>query len=136
MIDIPKFQLAFKKVEQEVFAIGNKQKIAIAIETINNLILITPVDTGRAVNNWLYSIGTPRKDSIEKETFDKSGGETRRNAEIVAVRAKSGETIYCVNNLDYVTLLNQGSSSKAPERFIENAVERAVRTVTASKIGS
>lgn len=106
------------------------------------VVLSTPVDTGRARSNWLVSVGVPRGGVIEPYApGNKLGLGENKNAQgaldqarrAVAVRPE-GIPVFIVNNVDYMGLLNNGSSRQAPANFVEIGVERAIGAIQASRI--
>lgn len=92
------------------------RKVALAVQA--DVAFNTPVDTGRARSNWLPSIGTPRRDTIE----DRGG-----SPEIDFNGYKLGETIFISNNLPYIGALNNGSSKQSPAGFVDDAIMRVNR---------
>lgn len=110
----------------------------LALNVNAELIRVTPVDTGWARANWVPNIGAP---------FEGTAG-TREEAEAgllntaaqqsglasVATTYKLPLEIHQTNNVPYIELLNEGSSSQAPAMFVQAAILRAVRgTVVRSR---
>ena len=95
------------------------KKVFIGLSTA--VIKDTPVDTGRARNNWMpdlngYGTGTT-------ENTDKSGRVAISNATKTANTMDLGDTMTLVNNLDYIEYLEYGTapygfSPKAPAGFL------------------
>lgn len=101
-----------------------------------NLVLSTPVDTGRARSNWQVSIGTPVETTREAFAPGELGSTAGPNAQAaiaegqqVINQRRSGETIFITNNLPYIQRLNDGYSAQAPAGFVQTAVQRAVEYV-------
>lgn len=88
------------------------------------LVLGTPVKTGNARSNWLVGVGTPRSGTVpirsEVETIT-DGAATIRG------RVKGDIEVNITNDVDYILLLNAGSSRQAPAGFVEKAVVVGVR---------
>ena len=88
------------------------------------LVLGTPVKTGNARSNWLVGVGAPRSGVVpirsEVETIN-DGAATIRG------RVKGDAEVNITNDVDYLTLLNAGSSRQAPAGFVEKAVAIGVR---------
>lgn len=114
----------------------------IALIADRELVLETPVDTGRARSNWRVSLGAPITD--EQEPYspgEKLGqGETANAAAAIAQgqdaigRRRSGQDIYISNNVKYIGALNDGTSAQAPAGFVETAVKRAVAAVRGERV--
>ena len=110
-------------IEEEVNAVKRKA----ALRVLTGVTLATPVDTGRAMGNWTVSIGAP--DSSVSENRDRSGGTTIAKGSAVISRALPKDTIFITNNLPYIVSLNDGSSSQAPAKFVERAVQAGVESI-------
>lgn len=94
---------------------------AIAMELFKNVILKTPVDTGRARGNWTASIGSPVSDV--KQHTDKGGESTISQVIEKVDDIKLGDTIYLSNNLPYIGKLEYGSSKQAPEGMVRISMQ-------------
>lgn len=115
----------------------NKVVRKTALAADREVVLATPVDTGRARSNWLVSLGSGREDTIEpyadlgSHTDPSKKSETANASAAMAQAAgvvagrKEGQDIYITNNLPYIELLNSGSSAQAPAHFVEKAVSVA-----------
>lgn len=90
----------------------------ITIEVKDN----TPVDTGHAMSNWMPSIGTPFTGINGSKTNVSEGDYSNRLANLSSYQLKNGD-IFISNNVDYITLLNEGSSRQAPRAFVQIAME-------------
>ncbi len=116
------------------------KKVAIVADQV--VVVSTPVDTGRARSNWLASINSPRKDTIDPYVKgshlgigegENAAAAISQAGSIISQR-KDGETIYLSNNLDYIGKLNDGYSAQAPRGFVQKAVQAAVDVVNKEKI--
>lgn len=112
-----------RQVEEEV----DRTVVLTAGVVSQAVISATPVDTGRARNNWQASIGTPIRAVLE-ETDQDGGGAAARNEAVFGTR-RTGQTIFISNNVEYIEFLNRGSSAQAPANFVEAAVQTAVRFI-------
>jgi hypothetical protein len=115
------------------------KKTALTID--RELVLSTPVDTGRARSNWQVSVGSANTDRIEAYVKGDGGSSAGANAQAAIDQAaaevrghKPGRDIYISNNLPYIGRLNEGSSAQAPEQFIEIAVQLGVSAVRGAKV--
>ena len=114
-----------------------------ALVADRELVLATPVDTGRARSNWVVNLGSAVTDSYDPYMLGKKGSTGAANAQaaiaqgsaVIGVR-KNGQDIYISNNLPYIGRLNGGSSAQAPVQFVEQAVQRAVQVVRKAKVVS
>lgn len=94
----------------------------IAIDVFAEVIMMSPVDTGRFRGNWQVAIGTMPTGTVEID--DKAGTATLNKAQAQAMGLKAGETIFLVNNLPYARALEYGLSKQAPGGMIRLTVQR------------
>ena len=86
----------FKKIFKELTEITDKELKENVAKSLVDLKSVTPKDTGLAANSW----------QLEKSIDDVHGFDQ-----------------YEVNNaVDYIGVLNSGSSKQAPKRFIEKTL--------------
>jgi hypothetical protein len=96
------------------------------------VIIATPVDTGRARNNWQVDLGQAPTSELEPE--DRSGqAAISRNNETIQAR-QPGQDIYISNNVQYIQRLNDGWSAQAPENFVEKAVQVGIQHIKEAKL--
>lgn len=98
---------------------------------VSGVLTLTPVDTGRAVGNWQLSIAAPTSNVIQGNFGREGGGEANRGpAKAKAERAaraaiaglRYGQTIWLVNNLPYIRVLNDGSGNRRAHHMLERAI--------------
>jgi hypothetical protein len=109
---------------------------AIADSALTELVMRTPIDTGRAKSNWTVGINSlgsgpiPAHDpGVAGSTFNQNAQQAISDGQAVIATARSGQTINITNNLDYIRKLNDGSSVQAPAGFVEDAVVIAIHSV-------
>ena len=114
-------------LELEKFAerTGQKRDTLIryfCLSLFRDVVLGTPVDTGRARANWQASIGAAPEGTVTRN--DKAGGTTTAKGMATAQRA-AGEVFYITNNLPYIYRLEfEGHSKQAPAGWVRTAIER------------
>lgn len=86
----------------------------ITIKWFQSTILSTPVDTGRARGNWQMTLGVPAVGVIDRT--DKTG--TTVISDVRRMVGGVGSVNYLTNNLEYVSDLEYGSSTQAPEGMV------------------
>lgn len=133
-----RIRLRGRQVEQGVNRIVRK----VALIADRELVLETPVDTGRARSNWQVSLGSPitsqREPYAPGEGLGRGEGQNAAGAlaqaqERIGAR-QPGETVYITNNVDYIGPLNDGSSAQAPAGFVQAAITRAVRAARNGRV--
>lgn len=105
--------------------------VFLARNIAHNLIDETPVDTSRALSNWLISLGGPSNmgtiDFVKGEHGSTQGASAaiakRRVDEALATKLP-GQSIFISNVVRYIVALNRGHSGQAPAMYVENAVLR------------
>lgn len=112
----------------------NKNKALVnyvCLNMANQIILLTPVDTGAAKNNWQSNIGSPNRSA--NSLPDKSGSGAKSQAEDKARQAYGG-IFYFVNSLPYIKKLENGYSKQSPAGMVmvtiarfRNIFKRAIR---------
>ena len=102
----------------------NKEARALGINLLNGLTRVTPVDTGRARGNWFVSLDRPNRtvDDFRKARQAITDGIATIN-DVVNGKFR---TIVLSNNLPYIERLNDGYSTQAPKKFVENEIDRVV----------
>lgn len=96
---------------------------ALALEVDKELRESTPVGTGHARANWVSSVGSPHTGEV-----DGDGAHAAGVGQILRFKLGDG-ALWVSNGVDYVQILNYGTSDQAPPLWIEAAVDRAVATI-------
>ena len=94
----------------------------IAIDVFSEVVMMSPVDTGRFRGNWQVAIGRVPQGTLE--LYDKAGTATISKVQAEALNLKAGQVIYLVNNLPYAIPLEYGHSSQAPAGMVRLTVQR------------
>lgn len=89
-----------------------KQARIIAMALLGEVVMRSPVDTGRFRDNNIVSIGQPVFASTDN--IDKDGAATISAGQSVLAGLKPFTVIYIQNNLVYAEKLENGHSKKAP----------------------
>ena len=101
-----------------------KDKIDTAIKKsifwlYSQIVLNTPVRTGRARANWQIDI-VESNGIIYDE--DKSGSKAIARAEQIIISMEG--VVFITNNLNYIRKLEHGGSKQAPQGMVKIAIER------------
>jgi hypothetical protein len=111
------------KAEEAADAVISK----ICLDLLSDIVLNTPVDTGRARANWFTSIGIPSSTTVEHEGAQSAAGVAigRASADI----ASAPRNIFWIsNNLPYIYRLEfEQWSKQAPSGMVRLAINRAER---------
>lgn len=105
------------------------RKAALRIDQV--AVTTTPVDTGRARNNWILTISKPSSEA--NRTPDKSGAGAIAEAAGAVKGFKVGKgvlgSIHIANNVEYIVPLENGWSKKAPAGMMRAAVSAGVQYI-------
>lgn len=109
----------------------NQFAINIAAEIQTGLAHNTPVDTSQALSNWIIQLETPIDEPIFAHVQGEFGSTYSASSQIaiaLASRAlqgrENGQEIWLSNVLDYIGLLNSGSSKQAPPGYVQDEIKR------------
>lgn len=107
---------------------------SLSLEITANLIETTPVDTGWARANWVPTIGaqnnTPASAEARIENVPAQRARQQSStARLPGYKIEQG-SIFISNNVPYIVRLNEGSSTQAPEGFVQSGIQRAIIEVT------
>lgn len=108
---------------------------AVCLELYSGISYLTPVDTGRAKNNWFTSIGSASTETTTATDPTGAQGIARSQADI---KAAPGNIFYISNNLPYISKLEfggyppgpkivNGYSSQAPRGMVRVTIDRIQR---------
>ncbi|KQI67043.1 hypothetical protein AN189_17625 [Loktanella sp. 3ANDIMAR09] len=94
----------------------------VAIDAFSEVILKSPVDTGRFRGNWQVAIGSVPDGILLVD--DPTGQVTISKVTAVAQGVKAGQVITLVNNLPYAQRLEYGWSNQAPGGMVRLTAQR------------
>jgi len=106
----------------------------ITLGLYRDVIVGTPVDTGRARANWQLAIGTAPRGTVN--ATDPATGDSGRSASEVRKgnakvgRKQAGTSVFIANNLAYIGRLEEGHS-KQNSKWVDNALKRAEARIVA-----
>lgn len=101
----------FTKLTEEAYLRINKDLRGVYLAGLTNIVEGTPVDTGRARNNWFLSIGAP---SGATTTSKSKGLGAIRQLRTMPQRVL-GRKIFYTNNLPYIGTLEYGGYPQSPK---------------------
>lgn len=124
----------FERRADEVERLASKRAALISKSVIANLVRNTPVDTSRAISNWMTSINKPTLGAaIEPHVFGIQGSSWSASASTTLNLAfsiidfkKPNQSVYISNNTEYIMELETGSSTQAPAGFVEISILNAM----------
>lgn len=93
----------------------NKKLRAVFMQTIKDIVFRTPIDTGRARQGWVASVGSP--------DYSSNGSNSLEAGKVP--KFVFGKTVYLANAVDYIEDLEHGTSRQAPNGMVEIALKNA-----------
>lgn len=107
------------KTEQDINSVMRSVFLSIG----NDLIVLSPVDTGRFRMNWNFSIGQADL-TIDLESEPKDQAFVEGKLKTVVDGFELGQTIYFTNNLDYAIALEFGHSEQRPNGMVRQTAKK------------
>lgn len=108
---------------------ASKLAADVALTIVGDLAYKTPVDTSKALSNWIVTLNDPSTNKIpphfpgvKGSTQRASAAETIAEAKRVLAQKKPGQAIFISNNQPYIRRLNDGYSKQQPAGFVQRAV--------------
>lgn len=106
----------------------------IVLDAFSEVVVMSPVDTGRFRGNWQVAIGEQPTGTVE--LLDPDGTIVTARVAAVSGNVKPGDVVYMVNNLPYARRLEDGYSQQAPAGMVKLTVQkyqpiadRAIRSI-------
>ena len=99
-----------ERVRKKLNTNGDKLMRGVVLEALKRIKNRTPVDTGRARNNWNVSEGSP-----DYGTTTATGDTALARGAAVIANLKFGDTAYITNGLPYIPTLEYGGYGPGPK---------------------
>lgn len=95
----------------------------ITLDAFSNVIMMSPVKSGRFRGNWQAAIGSAPSGTVE--AVDETGAIVIAKVAGVTEGMEPGDVVYLVNNLPYAQRLEDGySTTQAPNGMVKLTVQR------------
>ena len=120
------FSLSVKKFVEKTKLKPSLVIKKVSFDMLADLILMSPVLTGRFKGNWHIALGNP--DSWTTEKTDKDGRATLSEGGVALEKAAIIDDVYILNNLKYAIPLEYGHSQQAPNGMVRITKERIPRS--------
>jgi hypothetical protein len=109
-----------KKFTAKTEDVAEKTIRGTALSIFSQIVLRTPVDTGRLRGNWQTDLNNVKQ--VEIERVDQSGSAAIREASEETGKYRLGDFITMSNNLPYAEPIENGSSDQAPTGMVKAVV--------------
>ena len=113
-----------QNIEQRADNIKRK----VALEIFKELLDTTPIDTGRARAGW--NLGPVLTNNVPPKDKSGYGYDVSMNVN-PAMAPQNAPIIYIYNNVEYIGILNTGTSTQAPREFVQIAIDKVVGGMSA-----
>lgn len=123
-----------KSLRQQAKNIENNSSLLVrrcSSVVIEELAIRTPIDSGKAISNWILTLNSKTIAVIESHNFGVFGSTFPSVSKTTIGRAlntlkgyKAGDTVYIQNNTEYIDDLNKGTSKQAPSGFVQASLQR------------
>jgi hypothetical protein len=134
------FRRAISKWAPQVDADARTFARLVALKLYQKILMLTPVDTGRARGNWQMDIGRWPAGVVDAGKGKPGTNKRKRrpglrvgekkqvaSADAKLNGLKLGQSIFIGNNLPYITMLETGTSDQAPNGMVERAMNQISR---------
>lgn len=132
-----KMQLRAEKLPENV----NLAKQQVAIEVLKNVATQTPVDTARAVSNWIVSLNESPGVDIPPHVAGHKGSTRTENVHATIARGSQiaststpSDVIHITNAVHYILELDQGSPTNAAFGMTATGILAGRRLVKSLKL--
>ena len=119
---MPSFEHQLRRIEEDILRRQSQVVRKIAMDVFNNVIQMSPVDTGRFRGNWQVATGEAPTGTVEMT--DPSGATVMAQVAGEVGQMEPGDVVYLVNNLPYARPLEDGHSQQAPGGMVALTVQR------------
>lgn len=129
MADLNALAKRLNKIADNIEAAPSKVAAAFTLVLVEELIERTPVDTSKALSNWLTSLDDPvlidqdaYYEGLRGSTASASKAEALAFAARILANKEPGQDIFLANSAPYIRDLENGSSSQAPAGFTKQSL--------------
>jgi hypothetical protein len=132
---------AMKKLQENIPKEVNKATQKVAEVILYTAAENTPVDTSKALSNWIVSLNSPANSYILPKVPGLDGSTKYASLAIVIREARAimsnrriGVDIHVGNIAPYIDELNNGKSKRAPAGFVQKATLAGIQQQNATKL--
>jgi len=120
-----RFKFNPRKVADDLDRVVILVQKKVAMQLLEGVVNMNPVLTGRSRGNWQVTIGAAATGEIGGETGPwSSAQEVINNGAAVVDTMNVLGAIYLTNNVPYITELEKGSSTQAPQGMVQVTLDR------------
>ena len=120
--NLNQFTLELEDFQKKVETDGVAFLRLVALQVLQGVIFLPPVDTGRARGNWQVSQGSPIETPLEVTDPAGAGTLSRGTTRLLAIVL--GETVWITNNVEYISYLEHGTDRMAAQPMVAPTLAR------------
>lgn len=130
------FEAQLRAFEHKTIEKMGRAARKIILDAFSGVIMMTPVDSGRARGSWQSAIGSVPSGTVE--ALDPDGNTVIATVAGVVDGMQPGDVIYMTSNLPYMPRLEEGYSQQAPAGMVRLVVQRyqAIADAVIRQIGA
>lgn len=120
-----KFNFNPRKVAQDIDEVVILVQKKVAMQLLEGIVNMNPVRSGRSRGNWQVTIGQSASGELggDKGPWP-SAQEAINNGSAVVSSVTTLGAIYLTNNVPYITELEKGTSTQAPQGMVQVTLDR------------
>lgn len=120
-----------EEIAQELKKVIENTVTDLSINMTAELIEKTPVDLGWARANWVPAIGRPGDSSdvntpAQEQITSQKAKQQQAIGQLTSYQLGNGP-VFISNNVPYISVLNNGSSTQAPKGYVQRAIADGVK---------
>jgi hypothetical protein len=122
------FQASLDRFSQRVKVAPSQVVAKIALEIHDDIVAMTPRDTGRAASNWNIALGdSPDTSTTAEGPQNPAAASQAQTAKLSDIQP--GQNVFITNSLPYIQALENGHSKQAPAGMVKVAIVNAENMV-------
>ena len=118
-----KFRINLPQVAKNLDHVVVLVQQKVALQLLEGIVNMNPVLTGRSRGNWYVTIGAPSSE-YDEQGFPTSAEATVQRGRGVVETITTLGTVYITNNTPYITELEKGTSTQAPQGMVQVTLDR------------
>jgi hypothetical protein len=136
MADVNRFIVELNAYAEETKTLLSQLTRRAVFLVMSDVVAGSPVRTGRFRASWFVGVGQPVR-AVAAPRTQPAGAEAESLARLVEIRPETVtgfDPVYITNNLPYASRLAAGSSTQAPNGWVDQAVSRAAQEIQTVKV--
>ena len=136
MADLKRFLVELDAFDKDTNKVLSQLTRRATFSVMGDVVAGSPVRTGRFRASWFVGVGQPVR-AVAPPRQQPAGAAAESLARLVEIRPETVtgfDPVYITNNLPYASRLAAGSSTQAPNGWVDQAVSRAAQEIQLVKV--